>query len=98
MGNAPHWTEEAWKFPFSTCKKELIKVSKMVFTEVEDECSSLEDAWKCPFLPHGAHKSGGNLRRWMVNAPHWTEEAWKFPFSTCKRELIKVLGTYEGGW
>ncbi len=47
----------------------------------------------------------------MVNAPHWTEEAWKFPFSTCKelmkvfgnggvckKELIKVLGTYEGGW
>jgi hypothetical protein len=47
----------------------------------------------------------------MVNAPHWTEEAWKNPFSmckelikvigngeVCKKELIKVAGTYEGGW
>ncbi len=47
----------------------------------------------------------------MVNAPHCSEEAWKFKFSTCKelmkeseyggvckKELIKVLGTYEGGW
>ncbi len=55
---------------------------------------------------------GRYSRRWMVNAPHWTEEAWKFPFSTCKKklmkvfgnggvckkELIKVAGTYEGGW
>jgi hypothetical protein len=104
------------EFPFSTCKKELIKVSLMDVTEVDDECSSLEGAWKLSFSPHGAHKSAGYLRRWMVNAPHWTEEAWKFPFSTCKkdhrsiwkrrgvptylckRELIKMLGTYEGGW
>ncbi len=49
MVNAPHWTEEAWKFPFSTCKKELIKVSKMVFTEVDGECSLLDEAWKFPF-------------------------------------------------
>jgi hypothetical protein len=47
----------------------------------------------------------------MVNAPHWTEEAWKNTFSACKelikvfgnggvrkKELIKVSGTYEGGW
>jgi hypothetical protein len=48
----------------------------------------------------------------MVNAPHWTEEAWKFPFSKCKKKLIKVFEnggvckkelrkvavTYEGGW
>ncbi len=47
----------------------------------------------------------------MVNASHWTEEAWKNTFSickelikvfgnggVCKKELIKVLGTYEGGW
>jgi hypothetical protein len=46
-----------------------------------------------------------------VDAPHWTEKAWKNSFSTrkelikvfgnggvCKKELIKVLRTYEGGW
>ena len=26
----------------------------------------------------------------MVNAPHWVEEAWKFPFSTCRYRVDTV--------
>ena len=29
-------------------------------------------------------------RRWMVKAPHCVEEAWKFPFSTCRYRVDTV--------
>jgi len=27
---------------------------------------------------------GKDLHKCMVKAPHWVDDAWKFPFSTCK--------------
>ncbi len=52
------------ELPFSRCKKELIKVSKML------------------------------SQRWMMSAPHWKmcENFLSHPM-----ELIKLMGTYEGG-
>jgi len=29
-------------------------------------------------------------KRWMVKAPHWTELAWKFPFSTWRYLVLTV--------
>ena len=30
------------------------------------------------------------LHKWMVKAPHCTEEAWKFPLSTCRYLVLTV--------
>jgi hypothetical protein len=45
---------------------------------------------KWPNLVTLAKASDKNLRRWMVKAPHWTEEAWKLPFSTCRYRVLTV--------
>merc|ERR1711892_563934 len=50
-----------------------------------------EPWWMYPSLTVNSSDSDSwSSSRCMVKAPHWTELAWKFPFSTCRYLVLTV--------
>lgn len=46
--------------------------------------------WRPKLLNNELSRAKSNSHLWMVKAPHCSELAWKFPFSTCKYLVLTV--------
>ena len=64
----------------SRFEAEVLRTSyRKIVPELRTEHKLIKSLWKCEYL-----------RRWMVKAPHCTDDAWKFPLSTCRYRVLTV--------